>query len=256
MAPLPGSPALDAGSKAQLPPGAATDQRGPGFARAYGSAPDIGAVEVQPAAPAPKVTAVTPQDPAGNGAAAGPTGGQRSVVSQLVVTFGEAVHLAAGAFTLSLANNYGSGKNDGSADTDASSVLGAPSNPSGDGVTWVVPVVQDGTDTTYSYVLAAGGVSLQDGVYHLSVNASAVTASNGGTPMASAYTSPLFHRLFGDADGNKTVNNADYLKFKQSFNAAAGQSNYNADFDFDGNGVVNNSDYLQLKKRFGLAFGY
>jgi hypothetical protein len=43
-----GSPAIDAGDNLLS---LATDQRGDGFVRAYGSAPDIGAFEVQPAAP-------------------------------------------------------------------------------------------------------------------------------------------------------------------------------------------------------------
>jgi predicted outer membrane repeat protein len=42
---LPGSPALDAGSN---PQGLTFDQRGPGFPRTFGAAPDIGAFEVRP----------------------------------------------------------------------------------------------------------------------------------------------------------------------------------------------------------------
>jgi hypothetical protein len=44
---LPGSPAIDAGSTALVPPGLATDQRGPGFARIVGGAVDLGAFEDQ-----------------------------------------------------------------------------------------------------------------------------------------------------------------------------------------------------------------
>ena len=35
--------------------------------------------------------------------------------------------------------------------------------------------------------------------------------------MAAGYTSPLFHRLYGDADGNKTANTLDYAQFKNRF---------------------------------------
>ena len=49
-----GSPAIDAGDN---PLSLATDQRGDGFARTYGSAPDIGAFEVQPALPADRIFA-------------------------------------------------------------------------------------------------------------------------------------------------------------------------------------------------------
>jgi hypothetical protein len=48
MALLTGSPAIDAGTSALVPPGVAFDQRGAPFARVVGSAVDIGAFEVQP----------------------------------------------------------------------------------------------------------------------------------------------------------------------------------------------------------------
>ena len=48
------APAIDAGDN---PLNLATDQRGDGFARTYGSAPDIGAFEAQPAAPLDRVFA-------------------------------------------------------------------------------------------------------------------------------------------------------------------------------------------------------
>ena len=97
------------------------------------------------------------------------------------------------------------------------------------------------------------GVSLTDGVYAATLDHTKV--SSNGVPLA-ADAGLTFHRLFGDTDGNKVVNNADYLKLKRSFNAASGQSSYNAGFDSDGNGVVNNADYLQFKKRFGITFAY
>jgi hypothetical protein len=49
-----GSPAIDAGDN---PLDLATDQRGDGFVRVYGSAADIGAFEVQPGAPADRIFA-------------------------------------------------------------------------------------------------------------------------------------------------------------------------------------------------------
>lgn len=47
-APLAGSPLLNAGGNTYIPTGVTTDQRGSGFVRAFGSATDIGAVEIQP----------------------------------------------------------------------------------------------------------------------------------------------------------------------------------------------------------------
>jgi hypothetical protein len=48
MAPLPGSPAIDAGDNSLIPAGVAFDQRGPGFQRIVNGTVDIGAVEWQP----------------------------------------------------------------------------------------------------------------------------------------------------------------------------------------------------------------
>jgi hypothetical protein len=138
----------------------------------------------------------------------------------------------------------------------------APRSYSNDGVTWVIPIVQNGTDTTWSYTLgaASGGTgttaSLQDGVYHLAIATAGATTVPGGTPLASAYLSPMFHRLYGDSDGNKTSNTLDYARFKNAFGSSTGSSAYSADFDLDNNGSVNALDYAQFKKRFGLAFTY
>jgi hypothetical protein len=69
-APLPGSPAIDAGDTAQLPAVSVTDQRGPGFSRVRGAAVDLGAVETQPPPGPVSVTATTSLgregDPAAN----------------------------------------------------------------------------------------------------------------------------------------------------------------------------------------------
>ena len=74
--------------------------------------------------------------------------------------------------------------------------------------------------------------------------------------MASFYTSAMFHRLLGDADGNATVSALDYAKFRQAFGSSAGSAAYSADFDYDNNGSINALDFAQFKKRFGLSFTY
>jgi parallel beta-helix repeat protein len=59
IAPQTGSPLIDAGSDGQIPSGVGADQRGIPFYRSFGSAVDIGSVEVQPVSNAPFVTAST-----------------------------------------------------------------------------------------------------------------------------------------------------------------------------------------------------
>jgi hypothetical protein len=81
------------------------------------------------------------------------------------------------------------------------------------------------------------------------------TKITGGT-LSGANLSTTFHRLYGDIDGNKTVNSADYFKFKAAFGSTTGQPAFNADFDFDGNGKINSSDYFKFKANFGRRFAY
>jgi putative intracellular protease/amidase len=73
--------------------------------------------------------------------------------------------------------------------------------------------------------------SLADGRYTLTVLAAGHTTN--------------FHRLFGDANGDATVDGADVLTFGNAFNTA------NAAYDFDNSGGIDGSDVLQLGNRFG-----
>jgi hypothetical protein len=168
----------------------------------------------------------------------------RSAVRDITFNFDQPITLGPGAVSLSLLNTGGSGLNDGSAATDASAALGTPTTADG-GLTWTVPVL---TNTTVSD--ATG--SLNDGIYKVTVNPAKLT---GGT-LIGTNLSTTFHRLYGDVDGNGTINSADYFKFKTAFGSTAGQTNFNSDFDFDGNGKINSSDYFKFKVNFGRKFTY
>ena len=201
---------------------------------------------------------VTPEDQAGNGVAAGSTtngvntSGQRSMETQIAVVFSAPVNLTAGAFTLAQINNYGSGTDDGSPNTDVSAVLGTPANPTGDGVTWIIPIIQNGTSTTYSYALANGTTaSLQDGIYQLGVNAANVTTVTGGVAMSSNYTSSMFHRLFGDVQNTDNLNNFDLADLTRGFRNVA---NLSPDLDFNGNGQADNIDLGAFRRNFTKSF--
>jgi len=65
-----------------------------------------------------------------------------------------------------------------------------------------------------------------------------------------------FHRLFGDINGNRTVNTADFGLFRNAFSKTSTQAGYDAAFDFDNNGTINTADYGQFRTRFGKAFSY
>jgi hypothetical protein len=55
------------------------------------------------------------------------------------------------------------------------------------------------------------------------------------------------YRLFGDADGNGSVDGIDYGAFRNAF----GTANYI--FDFDGGGAVDGLDFGQFRQRFGTG---
>ena len=176
---------------------------------------------------------------------------QRSQVKQISLKFSTAVQLAPGALTLNRLNTGGSGTNDGSAPTNASAALGSPTTADG-GITWVWSIVGG---NPFAQATGAGTLtgSLVDGIYTATVDATKVTA--GGTQMA-AGSSTTFHRLFGDVNGSRNVNNADYLSFRGAFGKTSSDPAYNAAFDFDNSGVINNADYLQFRSRFGLTYSY
>jgi len=172
---------------------------------------------------------------------------QRSEVRQIKLTFDHAVTLSAGAVTISLLNTGGSGTNDNSAPTDASVALGTPVSTDG-GITWTIPVL---ANTTFSDATS----SLKDGIYTVTVHAANVKDA-GNNILTGGDQTLTSHRLFGDINGSKNVNNADYGQFRNAFNSSTGQAAYVSAFDFDGNGVINNADYGQFRNRFNKTFTY
>jgi ELWxxDGT repeat protein len=176
---------------------------------------------------------------------------QRSQVTRLTITFDRPVTLATGAFKLVRLNTGGSGADNGSAPTDATSVL-APETTADGGKTWVITFTGPG-----QFMQLNGGIptgSLVDGIYTLSVDPAKVTAN--GVAMTGTPPSLTFHRLFGDVNGDAAVNPLDYLKFRQSFGKSTGEAAYDAAFDFNVDGSVNPLDYVQFRGRFGKFFTY
>jgi hypothetical protein len=165
---------------------------------------------------------------------------QRSMVRSFTLTFDTSVILGPGALTLLRLNTGGSGLNDGSNPTDVSA--GVTASPSNNSKTWVVS-------------FGGGSFGLSDGIYTLMVHANAVT-DTANNSLAGGDRSFSFHRLFGDIDGNKSVNSADYFQLKAAFGSVIGRSTFNSGFDFDGNGRINSADYFKFKANFGRMFVY
>jgi Ca2+-binding RTX toxin-like protein len=172
---------------------------------------------------------------------------QRSRVTNLVVTFSEAINVAGiqpGAFTIT---RHGG--------TAVENVL----------VNWsagdtVATLTWSGTGTT--------GGSLNDGDYSLLIDHTKITDlalnaldGNAVTPDTQNYEfgaeqADSFFRLFGDINGNRIVNTIDYLAFRQAFGKSPSDPLFNSAFDYNGDGVVNTVDYLFFRQRFGVAFPF
>jgi hypothetical protein len=147
---------------------------------------------------------------------------QRSRVTSLTVTFNTSVTLAPGAFQLARTGP-------GSASTVTCNVDTSASTPS-----------QTIATLTFSGPLTQFG-SLIDGLYTLAIAGGAFTDSAGVEGLDSMLTC---HRLFGDSDGNRTVDSTDLLAFRLAF-LGTGPT-----FDYDGNGTVDSADFLQFRLHF------
>jgi hypothetical protein len=194
---------------------------------------------------------VTPLPPALMAITVGDGGAQRSQVTRLTLSFDKRVGLAGGAVSLSRLNTGGSGANDDSPPTDASAALSAPTTDD-DGLTWVYTFIADSAFVQQ----ASGGTStgsLVDGIYKVDVDPTKVTAGDVAMTTGGSLT---FHRLFGDFNGTKGVNAADYNAFRGAFGKGSADPAYNAAFDFDGNGSINAADYNQFRSRFGKSLSY
>jgi hypothetical protein len=91
--------------------------------------------------------------------------------------------------------------------------------------------------------------SLIDGTYQLTLVADKIQSASGfldgdlnGTAGGDLILN--LHRLFGDSDGDRTVDGDDFLAIRLAFlqNSIA--------FDFNDDGVVNGTDFLQFRLRF------
>jgi hypothetical protein len=176
-------------------------------------------------------TTVTPkvESVAINGGAA-----QRSKVTTVAVTFDTTVTVNAGAFGITGVSRTG---------TPLTGVT----------IGFTTAVVNGKTVATLTF----GGAnvefgSLADGTWTLTVNKNLVQTA-AGTRMAANYSQGNIKRLFGDADGDGDVDNADLFQIFRSFGKTTGDTLYNAALDFDGDGDVDNFDLFRFKQRFGLS---
>jgi hypothetical protein len=93
--------------------------------------------------------------------------------------------------------------------------------------------------------------SLRDGRYTLTVLASQVVDAFGQHP-ASNYTfgdAQGLYRFFGDYNGDRNVDIADFGLFSGTYGLNSGQTGFLSAFDFNGDGVIDIADFGQFSIR-------
>jgi hypothetical protein len=198
--------------------GITTDQRR--YARTYGSAPDIGAYELQP----PRVNSVVIND----GSA------QRSRVTSVTVNFDSLVAVTPGAFRLQR-------QSDGQlVNLFPEYFIGGPTTSVS--LSFSGALTEFGSLKDGRYTLTVFGTRVSNFVGSLDGNGDSVPGDD--YVLASSGTAGIF-RLFGDANGDGYVGASDFILFRMNFGG-------NADtFDFDGDGSVSANDFVQFRLRFG-----
>jgi ELWxxDGT repeat protein len=175
-----------------------------------------------------------PVPPAVDGVQVNDGSAERSRVTSLTVTFSMQVSFATtagAAFTLTRNSD-----NAAVGFTASASVVG--------GVTVVTLSGFIGSATEFG--------SLADGRYTLTALASQISAN--GQHMTSDYIfgdEQGLYRMFGDMNGDRTVNGLDFGSFKDAFGTQTGDAHYLSFLDFDGDGVINGFDFGQFRSRFG-----
>lgn len=92
--------------------------------------------------------------------------------------------------------------------------------------------------------------TLADGNYTLTVFGNQVTDASGfGLGVMPANSTTLFHRLFGDSNGDRTIDASDMSAFGNAFGVTNPQSAY----DFNSDGYVDAGDFAEFGNRFGIT---
>jgi hypothetical protein len=157
---------------------------------------------------------------------------QRSMVNAITVSFSEVVNVSAADFLLE--------------NTDT----GTSITP--DIATQVINGRTVAT-LTFSGDDFIGG-SLADGNYSLTVldtitDASGNVLDGDGDGSTGGNATDDFFRLYGDVNGDRTVNIIDFFQFRNAF----GNDELDQRFDFNGDGSVNILDFFQFRSRFGTS---
>ncbi|MFL5329957.1 MAG: hypothetical protein ACJ8C4_13715 [Gemmataceae bacterium] len=186
---------------------------------------------------------VTITPPTVTGVTFGDGTNQRSTVRRIVVTFSEAVNFMGDVTSAFTVHRAGTGGAVGNVTLASTPATGPASS----------------VTVTFSGSLTESAGSLIDGLYDLTIGAAQVSGSGGaldgnsdgipgGDYSVTGTTANMHFRFFGDVDGNATVDQNDYLVFRNAL--SGGPSTI---FDFDNSGDVDQLDYLQFRNRVAGA---
>jgi hypothetical protein len=103
---------------------------------------------------------------------------------------------------------------------------------------------------TFSGAGVSGG-SIADGVYDITLNASAVTSDANPAVSSQTRATDTFYRMYGDAQGTGKVNSADYNAFLSTFGLKSTAPGYLAYFADDGTTKIDSADYNAFLGNFG-----
>jgi len=162
------------------------------------------------------------------------TGMQHSMVTRIVLTLDGVATLDPGAITLA---RTGTGGGAFSLDV-ASQVLG--------GTTRVVVTIS--ANSPFAYARAADW-ALADGDYRLTVDPSKIHDVNG--PLGTAAVDYLFHRFYGDSDGDRDVDATDLNRLRRVILGDPNFADYEFAFDQNGDAAVDGFDYTEFRKNYG-----
>jgi Glycoside hydrolase family 44 len=154
---------------------------------------------------------------------------QRSSVPSVTLTFSERVALGAGAISV---QRIGPGGALGSVAFTIDTSLST--------------ATQTIAKLTFSGPMTWGG-SLIDGNYQLSINRNLVL-DTGGRSMAADYSTTFF-RFYGDANGDRHVDIADFGLFSATYGLNSTQAGYLGYFDYNGDGHIDIADFGQFSIR-------
>jgi hypothetical protein len=99
--------------------------------------------------------------------------------------------------------------------------------------------------TIGKYTLTALALDITVGGQYLDGNGDGL----GGDNFTFGESQGLF-RFFGDINGDRHIDIADFAIFSNSFNSSTGQTNYLAYLDFNGDGHIDIADFGQFSIRF------